>query len=401
MTVNVHHLITSLDTGGAEMALYRLLLAFQKQGMAVGGQVTSLRPVGPVGDLIRSLGIEVDDLGMRRSLPDPVALARLVSRLKASKPDILQTWMYHADLLGLMAARLAGITTTVWNIRCTKVDFSQYSRFTRLTVSACAKLSARPSAVIANSHAGKADHLELGYSPQRFLVIPNGVDLERFTPNEQARAEFRAEMGVDHDEVLVGMAARFDPMKGHHVFCKAASMARKEQSKLRFVLAGKGSTPDNAELMGWLKEEGLSTTGLKPDVRLLGRRDDMERVLAGMDVLCMASLFGEGFPNTVAEAMACGAPCVVSDVGDAARMVGDSGVVVDKGDEAALAGALAWFALAGPDARRERGRQARERAEQRFSLGRMASAYYDLYAQLHRNSDNAGQSVPPDPPEGP
>ena len=381
--LRVHHLITGLHTGGAEMALFRLLKTMQDLGYAVENRVTSLVPGGPLAERIRSLGVEVDDLSMRRSLPGPMALPRMAGKLRRFSPDLLQTWMYHADLLGLMAARLAKVRTVVWNVRCTRMDFSRYSRVTKWTVAACARFSGRPAAVLANSHAGKRDHLDMGYHPKRFEVIPNGIDLDLFRPDLEARESLRAELGVGPDEVLVGVAARFDPMKGHEVLCRAAALAGKEAPGLRLALAGDRMDASNPQLMAWLRENGLNKgTDEGGRVLLLGRRDDMHRVHAGLDVLCSSSLYGEGFPNTVAEAMACGVPCVVTDVGDAARMVGGTGTVVAPGDDVALAAALARMALMGFDARVKLGRAARARAEAEFSLQAMARSYLDLYAEL-------------------
>ena len=376
--MRIVHVITGLETGGAETALCGLLKAMgsMAQGPAFEQRVVSLITPGFMGPRIRELGVDVDTLSMRRGLPTPWSLFGLARRLKAARPDLVVTWLYHADLLGLLAAGMAGRPPVVWNLRCANMDFSRYSPLTRLTVRLCARLSARPAAVLANSEAAREHHLGLGYRPKRFEVIENGVDTGRFRPDPEARDAVRAELGLAPQDLVVGAAMRFDPMKNLPGWLDAAVRVLAAMPGTRFVLCGQGMEPGNASLAGLLKARGLEGT-----VSLLGQRPDVERVLAGLDVYLSASL-GESFPNAAAEAMACGVPCVLTDVGACARLAGDTGRVVPAGDSDPLARAvIELLSLPAPE-RAALGPAARERVAADFSMARMAGAYAGFFRSL-------------------
>lgn len=372
--MRLYHLITTLETGGAEVFLYRLVKGLQALGheCRVGALVRS----APVGDWLRDIGVEVDFLDMKAGRPGPLALARFLRIQRGYKPDLLQTWMYHADLLGLFAL-LVGQKNILWNVRCTDMDLKHYNPVTALTVRTCAKLSRLPRGVLTNAHAAKEFHEKLGYRPKKFIVIPNGYDTAALRPDPEARTALRRELSVAEDQVLVGLAARFDPMKGHLVFARAAGEALKQAPSLRFALYGAGVDADNTPLITALRESGAL-----PFCRLLGRRDDAPRVHAALDIAVSSSLFGEGFSNTMAESMACGVPCVGTDVGDTRRIIGDTGQVVPPNDAPALAKAVLTLAEMRPEARQALGQAARRRVEKHFSLEKVVAEYAELYDEI-------------------
>lgn len=374
------HLITGLGLGGAETWLLRLLSRLPRGRF--DSRVVSLLPLdGPSGALagaLRGLGIPLESLDMRRGVPSPGALLRLAGQLRAWRPQVLQTWLYHADLLGLLAARLSGCGAAVsWGLRCAYMDLAHYGAGTRLTLRACAALSAWPDAVTANSQAGAAHHAGLGYRPERMVVLENGVDGELFRPDAAARAMLRAEWGVAEATPLVGLIARVDAMKGHGVFCRAAELALREHPAARFVFCGEGTAP-GGPLDGLIEAHGLAAAAIR-----LGRRTDVAAVDAALDVLALASL-GEGFPNVLAEALACGVPVASLDVGDARRMAGPGGLLAEASEsgpeapEEARAQALA----------RCMGRLLELRTEERVALGAAGRAHvlerYGLDAAVSR-----------------
>ncbi|MBI5519011.1 MAG: glycosyltransferase [Desulfovibrio sp.] len=329
--VRILHLITDLGAGGAETWLCRLLSRLPREGFDC--RVVSMLPLdGPQGALagaIRDLGVPVQSLGMRRGLPGPGGLLRLMELLRHWRPHVLQTWMYHADLLGLLAARACGCGAAVsWGLRAGYMDFSRYGLATRLTVRACARLSHLPQAVTANSCAGARLHVEaLGYRPRRLTVLENGVDGEVFRPDAEAGARLRAEWNVPPGALLAGLVARVDAMKGHDVFCMAMRRVRERFPQALPVFCGQGTEPGAPELDALLARHGLAGAGA---VRL-GQRRDVPQVLAALDVLALPSL-GEGFPNALAEGLACGVPVAALDVGDARRMVGPGGLLADAAE---------------------------------------------------------------------
>ena len=372
--LRVWHLISSLDVGGAEVSLLRLLS--RMNGGRFENRVVSLIPAGLVGERIQDLGIRVDSLEMRRGRPSASVLLRLVRMLRHERPDVLQTWLYHADLLGLLAASLAARPPVVWNIRSWKRTSSRHRRLSRLVIWLCARLSGWPRAVVVNSEAGKSFHATIGYHPRQWVVIPNGVDVEKFRPDAASRASVCSELNLPPDALIVTMVARFHPVKDHRTFLQAAGILSRENADARFLLAGEEITEGTGVLARLVQQEGLAGR-----VRLLGRRDDVPRLWAASDFAVLSSV-SEGFPNVVAEAMACAVPCVVTDVGDARRIVGEAGLVVPPGSPDALAAAMREMSARGATQLLELGGLARERVSREYGLSRMVSAYEALYEQL-------------------
>lgn len=372
--IRVAHLITDLSTGGAELMLRRLLEKMDRNYFS--NLVISLSDVGPVGQDILKLGIPVASLGMSPGRPSPASIWRLVRLLRHHRPQLLQTWLYHADLLGLVAAGLSGRPKVVWNLRCSNMDLAQYSQMTGLIVRACAALSPLPYAVVANSEAGRRYHQSVGYRPRRWELIPNGFDLDRFRPDPSARGRLRAELGVPEDAPLIGLVARFDPMKDHRTFLEAAAVVHRRYEAVDFVLCGTRVDRGNVPLA-----QRVQALGLDSVTHLLGERYDVPNITAALDVACSSSIT-EGFPTAVGEAMACGVPCVVTDAGDSALLLGDGGIVVPPQDPAALAEALGELMQAGPARRAELGRLGRERVERHYSLPAIVDRYERLYKEL-------------------
>ena len=243
----------------------------------------------------------------------------------------MQTWLYHADLLGLLAGKLARVPVVVWNLRCSDMDMQHYSWISTLVIRVLAALAPVPQAVLVNSEAGRRWHERLGYNPRSWVHIPNGFDLSRFCPDEKARSRFRRGMALSSDAVLIGLIARYDPMKDHATFLQAAHLLLESDSRAHFVLVGSDITWENTELTATIRSAKYGK-----HFHLLGDRDDVPRIMAALDMVTSSSC-SEGFPNTIGEAMACGVPCVVTDAGDSALVVGDTGMVVPVKNPQALA----------------------------------------------------------------
>ncbi len=373
--MRILHIITGLSTGGAEMLLYRMLARTEQAKHQA--QVISLTDVGPVGEKIRSLGGSVEALGMRRGIPNPALLLRLAYRIGRIRPDVIQTWMYHANLAGGLAARLARVWPVVWGIHCTTFD-PQVNRMTAWTNRICARLSRwLPARVVCCAKSGRRIHIAQGYDPARTLVIPNGIDLGTFQPDPAARDGVRQELGLSQGTPLIGLVARFDAPKDHHNFVEAAGRLRACFPGVHFLLCGQAITWQNKKLVQWINQ-----TGARDHFHLLGLREDVPRLTAALDIACSASSFGEAFPLVIGEAMACAVPCVVTDVGDSACIVGDTGRVVPPKNPESLARAWLDLLQMHPDARQALGSRARQRIESNFSLQKAAQAYTSLYESL-------------------
>jgi len=341
--------------------------------------VISLTTLGDIGSRIQRLGIGVEALGMHPQRPNPWRFIRLLRRLQSLHPDVVQTWMYHADLIGGLAARWTGVKRIVWGIRNTNLDPDKTKWTTRAVVRLCSRLSQRlPMKIVSCSDVAARVHVLRGYDSGKMLVIPNGFDLSRFVPDAHSRPQVRAELGLAPEVPLVGMVARFDPMKNHTGFIQAAVAVRQQLPAAHFVMIGGGVDAGNASLSA-----AISAAGLGGAVHLLGLRHDIARLMASLDVLALPS-HGEAFPNVLGEAMACGVPCVATDVGDAAYIVGTSGYVVPLGDMAALANRIVQLLRLEPALMEQRRIDARVRIGELFDIQRVVRQYEDLYATLVR-----------------
>lgn len=367
--LTVLHLITGLETGGAEGMLARL---------ATGGDrerfrhiVVSMTGPGAIGPSIAAAGLPVRSLGIRRNVPNPLGLLRLRRVLREFRPDILQTWLYHADLLGLAARRLGWAPRLVWNLRSTETVGSAVVR--RLL----ARWSRLPDAVIVNSLQGRRFHEALGYRPRRWLHIPNGFDTAALKPDAEAGSRQRAALGIGSDALVILLPARYHPMKDHATFIAAASRLTQVRPEARFVLVGSGAEAGNRALA-----ELISAHGIGDRVLLLGERRDLAAIYPAADVVTSSSAFGEGFPNVLGEAMCSGIPCVATDIGDSAEIIGETGAIVPPGDPAALAAGWEKLAALDPDARRKLGAAARARVIERYDLAAIIAQYEAFYEEI-------------------
>lgn len=369
------HLITELNMGGAEQMLYKLVTRMERKRFRC--IVVSMTDKGPIGDKIAASGIDVLPLGMGLGRPTLSGLSRLYHLLKQESVDLIQTWLYHADLLGLLVGRMAGTHRVIWGIRCSNMHLRNYRPLTALTVRLCGLMSPLTDAIVVNSEQGMDVHRRRGYHTERMIWIPNGFETDRFYPDESAREWLLNDLGLTDDVVLIGLVARYDPMKDQTGFLRAASIVAEEEDTSHFVMVGRGIDQNNRELMPYLDHPRL-----KGRVHLLGLRHDIPRIVAALDIATSSSAFGEGFSNTIGEAMSCGVPCVVTDVGDSARIVGDTGLVVPKGDPEALTGGWLQLLRLGREGRRALGESARSRVLQNFEIGKVVRQFEEFYSGL-------------------
>lgn len=362
--------------------MLKRLVESHRSGAKFQHSVISLTALGNVGIQLEDIGIKVRALNMRGVQDIPITVWRLVRLLRQQQPDIVQTWMYHADLLGGLAARMASIKNIIWGVRTTDVSAGG-SRATAGVRWLCARLSRwMPNTIVCAAEASRRAHIALGYRADRMVVVPNGFDLARMQATPAQVAALRSECGFALDVVVVGTLGRFNAVKDQHNFVLAAGLLAHKHAVVRFLMVGRDCDTANTQLMGW-----INATGFAERFVLLGERSDVPVCLAAIDIFCMSSRT-EGFPNVVAEAMAMCKVCVVTNVGDAAYLLGECGVVVPKQDSAALANGITELVSLSVADRIALGERAHARIAAEFTMERTRERFEAVYARVLADSSS-------------
>ena len=376
--MKVVHVIIGLSVGGAELMLKRLIESHRNEP-AVEHTVISLTDLGALGETLISEGFEVYCLGMSSMVKGPVTLFRLRRLLRQLSPDIVHTWMYHADLLGGVAARTTGFRNVVWCIRSTDIRKGG-SKVTILIRKVCAWLSEYLlRAIVCAAESSRQVHEVVGYAPNKMQVIPNGFELEKLVPVNTSGAAVRDELGISKSCKVVISVGRFNPVKDHRSFIEAAGMVAAQRDDVRFILVGRGLESENPELQSMIE-----ATHKRGAFYLLGERDDVPACLAASDIFCLHSVT-EGFPNVLGEAMAVGVPCITTDVGDAAFLLDQPEWVVPAGSPKRLAEKILNMLSMPDSARKKLGETAALRIRGDFTMDVVSRKYFELYQSLLRS----------------
>ena len=375
--IKIVHIINSFEFGGAEAMLCNLLLRTDRDRFepSVVSLIDNLNVAGPV----IAAGIPIEVIGMAAGVPDPRKILKLSRYLRRLRPAVIQTWMDHSNLIGAVAARLAGKAKVVWGIHHSNHIPGIAKRSTLATVDACAKVSRfLPAGIVCCSEHSAHLYTARGFDASRVTVIPNGFDTGRYTPDPDARREIRSELGLTEDALLVGLVARFDPFKDHLTFIRAAAEVCKTNvgRAVHFVMCGTNVTMENPKLADEIRSLGLANR-----FHLLGQRRDVPRICAAIDVLASSSI-SEAFPLTIGEAMACGTPAVATDVGDSKLIVGDTGLIVPPSRPELLGEGLLKMLGLPSHQRQALGQAARRRVCEKFDLTAVTRQYEALYLKL-------------------
>lgn len=366
------HIITGLGGGGAESVLYRLCKNDLDNNKHV---VVSMMGEGKYGPLLKEIGIDVYTLDMSVGKISISGLIKLYCLIRRISPDIVQTWMYHADLIGGIIARLAGIKKIFWNIRHTTLEKGVSKKSTIMIAKLCAKLSGIiPYKIICCASSALDVHADLGYKEDKLVIIKNGYELNKFTPDSEKGMVLRQSFSIE-DKIVLGMVGRYSPLKDHNNLLQSIDIVGKQTSDFVCLLVGNGLTNQNEELVEKIRQLDLSD-----HILLLGQRNDIPEVMNALDLHILSSM-SEGFPNVLAEAMACGTPCITTDVGDASVIVGETGWIVPPKNPEALADAI----LVAVEARKDfelwqvRKNACREHIVSNFSIESMVENYNKVW----------------------
>lgn len=372
--IKVCHVITTLSIiGGAQRVLVRLLLANPES--TDKKMVVVLCRAGAWGEQLQTAGVNVHELGMKSILDLPRVYFQLRKLISSFNPDIVQTWMYHADLLGGLAARFSGCNNIIWGIRIAAVPAT--NSLTIMVMKICAILSHWiPKKIVCVAEAARKIHITYGYDANRMIVIHNGFDFSEFTATPEQRTSLRQECQLSEDEIVIGWVGRFHPEKGQENFIKAASIISLSHPSVKFLLVGTDCDKDNKKLKDWLGKFGMQDRFV-----LLGERKDVPICLAVMDIFCQPSR-NEGFPNALGEAMAMGLPCVATQVGDTAELVGDTAILVLPENEKALASGLSEALVLTNEQRKQMGKRTRERVMGAFSIEKVRDQFDAVYKEI-------------------
>ncbi|MEN2751562.1 glycosyltransferase [Psychrobacter sp. FBL11] len=323
MTKKITHVIIGLNVGGAELMLKRLVLHSQKTGQ-FQHSVISLTDVGIIGSDLQNQGVKVYSLGMKSIASVPKVFLQLKKLLKELRPDVVQTWMYHADFLGGLAAKSVGVDNIIWGIRTTDVSQGASKQTVHLS-KICAKLSYYvPDSIVCAAHVSKDYHIDIGYDKSKMIVIPNGFDVEALSSTKEDGLNIRNQFDLSPDDIVIGSVGRFNPVKNQKLFVEVASTLVKDFPGLKFMLVGRDNDSENKELMSWIKQYNLLD-----NFRLLGQRNDVPKCLKAIDIFCLHSKT-EGFPNVVGEAILSDTTCVATNVGDVKVLLDEESIALSN-----------------------------------------------------------------------
>lgn len=334
---------------------------------------------GTYAPLFEENGIKVHCLNMQQGNLSIRGLWTLYKLITANKPDIIQSWMYHADLIGGLVGKLAGVKSIFWNVRHTTLEKGKTKKSTILVAKACAKVSGWvPQKIVYCALRAKIVHEALGYQKDKGVIIGNGFDINMFRADAVDRNAFRELIHIADEEILLGMVGRFDPQKDHWNLITSLGLVKRAGYSFKICLIGKDMNSHNFSLV-----EYISINNLTDNVLLLGQRTDIVSVMNGLDLHVLSSSFGEAFPNVLAEAMACGTPCATTDVGDSNLIVGDVGWVVPPANPRALAKAIIKSIeekTSCPMEWARRKQRCRKRIVDNFSMEKMVEGYHRLWS---------------------
>jgi glycosyltransferase involved in cell wall biosynthesis len=366
--MKITHIITDLDTGGAEVMLCKLLSSLHND--AVNSMVISLMGRGKITEQIEALGVRVETLDLEQGeRPGWRTVKKLRQFMRAFNPDIVQGWMYHGNIVATVAVFLfdpmCRKVKLFWNVRQTLYDINNEKIQTRWLIVLGRWLSFFPHSIIYNSNLSAEQHCNVGYSVKKTKIIPNGFDLQKFRPDQNRRQQLREELRVAESVLLVGHISRLHPMKDHATLLRA----------IERVVEGLSDINSKQEVLFLLIGHGVTSELSKnPAIRFLGERVDVPRIMSALDIVVSSSAWGEGFPNVIGEAMASKVPCVVTDVGDSAYIVGKYGRVCSVGDDQCIASSLLQL-IENKQERKTAGKQARKRIKENYSMDKIKKEY--------------------------
>lgn len=366
---------TGLGTGGAEVFLCDL--ASQMVASGISCTIVSLKSKGQQADRLAKSGCEVVQIASQKPLDLLLLVPRLRTLIAKQKPDLVQGWMYHGNIAATLATLCMKIPI-MWSLHHSLQDIHDEKPALQAAIYVSRMLSYLPHKIHYCATPSAQQHEDFGFNSEHRIVIPNGINCQKFTPSPDQRTRARQAMGIrKNDGLVIGHIGRLHPMKDHPNFIRAAALACAERPDLSFVMIG-AEVEDRNKTLVTLCE----SLGVRNRIHLLGPREDIAELLHGINILSTSSAWGESLPIVIGEAMATGIPCVATDLGDCTHLIGNTGKIVLPRDAAALS--KAWLELLSepPQQFSQREDEARKRIVNYFEIHKIVKAFLEHYAEL-------------------
>lgn len=370
MGIKILHIISGLNDGGAESLLFNFL-CHSKNNINF---VISLKGKGKYGKMIEGKGIKIFYFNFSFDLNLISNFVNLIKLIRKINPDIVQTWLYHADLLGGCAAYLANSKNIFWGIHHGSLD-KNINKFSTIFVSKINSILSYfiPRKIIVCADSAKLIHIKNGFSRQKIITIPNGIDLNKFKRSSQKRSFFRNKLNIKSDETLYGTVARFHPIKDHITLIKAIFRLKKAGYKFKYLLVG-----DNINNKNKLLNELIKKYRLEENMILLEKEENISLVMNALDLHVLSSK-SEALPMVILEAMGCGTPCLSTNVGDVKKLIFDNNLIVETSNQSSLFSAMKIFSDYNKKYKNQISISVENQIKENYSLEKMTEKYLNLY----------------------
>jgi len=372
--MKILHIIIGIDVGGAEMMLLKVVNGLSKRGHVQ--LIISLTGNNTLKESFEKAGAEVKCLNLQKYSQILKMLYKIRKYQKTFQPDIIQSWMYHADSIAAITKPMK--VPLIWNVRHSLDDYDNESTVVLFLIRLASILSLRVTKILFNSEKSLTQHIAKGFPQSKSYVIPNGFDPERFSPNILINKENKKKLKIEEDAFVIGHIGRYHIVKNHKSLLESIAILEKKNlnRKIVLLLAGKDVDENNVELA-----DRIHRNSLKSRVILLGAISEPEKIFPIFDMFCLSS-YSEAFPNVLGEAMSCGVPCASTDVGDAKRIIGDTGVIMSSPSSTDIAEAIYNLISLSIHQRLILGEKARQRIIDLYSIEKIIDQYEQLYTKL-------------------
>ena len=370
--LTIFHIITGLGNGGAEGVLYRLCTKDKKYRHIV----ISLTTGGKYKTLLEKKNIKVLSCNFKKTKLNIKEFYKILKLFDYYKPDIIQGWMYHGDLIASVISLLKKNKNLYWNIRNSTLDKKARNFITTfLTMKFCALISHKlPKKIICCSNNSINYHISQGYKKSIFEYLPNGINTDVFKPNKLFKTQIKRKLNIKNNLFIFGTVARFDEQKDHKTLIMALKLLKQKSKDFKVLLIGKDLTNKNHKIVRLIDEYSL-----RENILLLGEREEINELMCFIDCHVLSSSYGEAFPNVIAEAMACSTPCIATNVGDSKNIIGKFGWTTDSKDPISLSQKMYHVMNLQKNDLLKMGQLARDRIIDLYSLDRMVSSYQNIY----------------------